>query len=172
MLILVLKFLKSFKLVKLSLAVKMRDLHVHAVDRKLSVTLGPERQMTMTVSPRKIRDSTNDPERVGFTLVVNATSTVIENRGLAEGGTSTWCMDMVSQQPKPGYDYKKHTKKWKDHLLLRKKTGDSKKDLIQIFPNQFKGIGKLLDKYKIVLKDDAVHIKLSARNVPESMDSP
>ena len=53
-----------------------------------------------------------------------------------------------------------------------KKTGDSKKYLMQILPDQLKGIGKLLSKYRIDLKDDVVCIQLPARNVPEALRQP
>ena len=41
-------------------------------------------------------------------------------------------------------------------------------DLMQIFPDQFKGIGKLPGKYKIELRDDVIiSVQLLARNVPD-----
>ena len=70
----------------------MGDLHVHAVDGNLSVTLGPERQVKITVGLGKTRNSTNGPERIDFIPMANATSTVVENRSLAKKGKPTQYM--------------------------------------------------------------------------------
>ena len=109
--ILGLKSLKHLKLVRFSHAAKMRGLHVHAVDGKLSVTLGLEMKVKMTVGLWKTINSVNGPERIDFGPVVNAKSAAAENRGLAEKGTPTQCMNIVSQQPKPDNHYKKLAKK-------------------------------------------------------------
>ena len=61
---------------------------------------------------------------------------------------------------------------WSKHLPLGKKTGDPMKDLMQIFPDQYKGIGKLPGKHKIELKNDADPIQLLVRNVPEELRQP
>ena len=50
----------------------------------------------------------------------------------------------VSRQAKHGYDYRKLSHKWKEHLPLGIKSGDTKQDLMQIFPKLFEGIGRLL----------------------------
>ena len=61
----------------------MRDLHVHAVNGKCNVMLGPGRKVKMTVGLGKTRNSANGSERIDFTLAANVTS-------IAQ------CMDMVN----------------------------------------------------------------------------
>ena len=81
-------------------------------------------------------------------------------------------MDAISRQPKRGYDYKKLFKKWRYHLPFGKKSGDPKKDLMLIFNEQFKGIGKVPGQYLIELKEGATIVQLPVRNIPEALHMP
>ena len=52
------------------------------------------------------------------------------------------------------------------HLPLGK-PGYAKAELMDIFPNVFKGMGTILGEYSIGLNKDAKSVHLPARNMPE-----
>ena len=77
-------------------------------------------------------------------------------------------VDAVSRIPDPKYDYDKLKQKWAKYLPLGKLTGDPKKYLLTIFPEQFTGIRLLPREYDIYLDPDAVPVQMPARNLPRN----
>ena len=67
---------------------------------------------------------------------------------------------------------KKLFKKWRDQLPLGKKSRNQKRDLMQIFPEQMKGIGNMPRQYKIELNKGATSVQLPVRDIPESIQKP
>ena len=114
----------------------------------------------------------NGPERIGDLHLVSATATGTGACHVCKEWSNDQKVkfkDAISRQPKRGYNYKKLFNKWRDHLPLGKKIRDLKKDLMLIFPEQFKGIRKMPGQYKIKLKEGATPVHLSNRNVPEAL---
>ena len=57
----------------------------------------------------------------------------------------------VSRQNKHRYDCRKLSHKWKEHLPLGSKSGNTKQGLIQVFLKLFEGIGRLPSNNRIEL---------------------
>lgn len=67
-------------------------------------------------------------------------------------------------------DYHKLQKKWKDHLPLRRKTGDPLEYLKQIFPETFhRQVGLFPGEVTLKVSPDAKPVQLPSRAVPQSI---
>ena len=85
---------------------------------------------------------------------------------------ATDTVDAVSRIPDPNYNNNKLKQKWAKYLPLGKLTGDPKKDLLRIFPDQLTGMWLLPGEYDIDLDPDAVPVQMSARNILEALWEP